>query len=120
MHELHTSAFSALLLDPCDACGFPPAACETPYALGDKGKVTYPGGKDVIAEWPRCPRNWHVARRWGGTAVTLSMLCDYAVERGLHREPLLGAQGHRLLMEHIRIKETPRTLMEIKRFEEKK
>ncbi len=120
MYELHTSTFSPLLPEPCDVCGFPPAACEEPFALGDKGKATYPGGNDVIAEWPRCPRQWHVGRRWGGTVLPLSMLCGYALEQGLHRDPLLGARGHRLLMEHSRIRKLPGKLLEIKRVEERK
>jgi hypothetical protein len=46
------------------------------------------------------------------------MICEYEVERGLHRAEHLGAAGHRLLMEAIRIKDVPRQLLETKRHEE--
>jgi hypothetical protein len=97
-----------------------PIACDTPYALGDKGKATYPGGRDVVVEWPACPRKWHIGRRWAGTVVPLSMLCNYALDRDVHKRPGLGAPGHRLLLEASRIREVPGKLLEIKRFEERK
>lgn len=97
-----------------------PIACDSPYALGDRGVATYPNGPDVIVQWPRCPRNWHVARRWGNTLMPLHVLCDWALERGLHKRDDLGAPGQRLLLEASRIRETPRKLLELKRFDERK
>jgi hypothetical protein len=97
-----------------------PVACDTPFALGDKGKATYPGGKDVIVEWPACPNRWRIGRRWGGAVLPLHMICNYELERELHRNPMLGAAGHRLLIEALRIQETPGKLLEVKRWEERK
>jgi len=98
----------------------PPVACDSPYALGDKGKATYPGGSDVVVEWPACPRRWYRGRRFGASVVGLFELCKYALERDVHKAPHLGAPGHRLLMETLRIRETPGKLLGIKRLHEKR
>lgn len=112
--------FAPLIPEPCSECKA--RICDLPYGIDTKGfSSRHPDtAPDIVARWPRCPRNWDVLYRCGVDLIPPSDVVQWAWEQGAQRDPMLPAGGARLLREWRRIRDIPGKLLEIRAHEERK
>lgn len=111
MHELHATIFSSLLpRTSCDGCDG--RACNKGSSITSIGDVSRADDPTAVVTWPKCPVRYMGLRSCGQDALPLSHVVAYAHDRGVHRSPLLGAGGHRLIREWSRCRKLPSRLHE--------
>lgn len=119
LHELQTALYAprhggiSLLPEQCPDCipGSGPL-CDRDWHLSPDGYSTRAEDPSAVASWPACPWRWAVLREHGQDALPIDRVIASAHERGVHRDPLLGAGGHRLIDTWLRWRETPAVLAE--------
>jgi hypothetical protein len=119
MHELHTAIYQSLLMPGCEMCGIK-SACNQAFCIDVKGQVNYytEHTPDAVVQWPKCPQSYQAGRQAGQDILPLSSIVQWAFERDVHKDPLLGAGGTRLIREWVRCKDHPSKLHEARAAEE--